>query len=89
MSYKLLQLSPLSTRGTRMKILIRGPWSSPPVRSTDASFLRSWLTYDSALDDPGAPRHFNWNGLLGFVIAAGISASIWAGVSLILAQLWK
>jgi hypothetical protein len=88
MSYKLLQLFPLSTRGTRMKISIRGPWSAPPADSNDVRFLRSWLIYDSGLDEPGASG-FRRNRLLGMAIAVGISASFWSGVGLAFAQVWK
>jgi hypothetical protein len=89
MSYKLLQLSPLSTDGPRVKISIRSPWSAPPANFNDVSFLRSWLIYDSGLDELGVPGSVNWNGLLGLALAAVVSAGFWAGVGLAVAEVWK
>jgi hypothetical protein len=88
MSYKVLQLSPLSTSSMHLKILIEGPWSVPPANFRGARFLRSWMVYDSGL---GEGRHagragFNWNALLGLALAVGISASFWAGVGI---TLWR
>jgi hypothetical protein len=87
-SYKLSQLSPLSTRGANRRISIQGPWSSLPVNYHyhEAEFFRSWAIYDPQLD---APRRINRDVILGIVIALGISASFWAGVGLAIAQLWK
>jgi hypothetical protein len=89
MSYKVLQLSPLSTDGPHVKISIHSAWSAPPSNIHEVSFLRSWLIYDSGPDELGVPGSFNWNGVLGLAIAAGISASFWAAVGLALAQAWK
>jgi hypothetical protein len=91
MSYKILQLSPLSTRSMHVKIMIEGPWSVPPANFRQAQFLRSWMDYDS-----GIPfgRHaesagFNWNALLGLLLAVGISAGSWAGIGLSLSRLLR
>jgi hypothetical protein len=91
MSYKVLQLSPLSTRGTHVKILIEGQWSNPPVNFGDVTFLRSWAVYDSAVDvgNDAATAGFNWNALLGLVVAVGISASFWAGVGITLSHVLR
>ena len=89
MSYKVMQLAPLSTRGAQVKILIEGPWSAPFVESADARFLRSWMVYDSG---PGGGREaatagFKWNALLGLLVVVGVSASFWAGVGITLSRL--
>jgi hypothetical protein len=91
MSYKVLQLSPLSTRGTHVKILIEGPWSTPPINSGDVTFLRSWAVYDSAVKvgNDAATAGFNWNALLGLVVMVGISASFWAGVGITLSHVLR
>jgi hypothetical protein len=88
MSYKVLQLFPLSTRGTRMRISIRGPWSAPLTHSQDTEFLRTWLTYDSELDEECAPQQLNWNVILGMVLVFGVSASFWTGVGMAVAEVW-
>lgn len=89
MSYRVMQLSPLSTRSTQVKILIEGPWSAPFVDSADARFLRSWMVYDSGAGDgrDASAEGFNWNALLGLVVVVGISASFWAGVGITLSHL--
>ena len=89
MSYKEMQLSPLSTRSTQVKILIEGPWSAPLAQSADARFLRSWMVYDSGVGGgtDAATAGFNWNALLGLVVVVGVSAGFWAGVGLTLSYL--
>jgi hypothetical protein len=91
MSYKVLQPSPLSTRGTHMKILIEGPWSAPLANSADARFLRSWLVYDLEVDggSDAATAEFNWNAIVGLAVVVGISASFWAGVGITFSHLLK
>jgi hypothetical protein len=88
MSYKEMQLSPLSTRSTQVKILIEGPWSAPLAQSADARFLRSWMVYDSGVGGgtDAATAGFNWNALLGLVLVACVSASFWAGVGVTLSH---
>jgi hypothetical protein len=89
MSYKVMQLSPLSTRSTQVKILIQGPWSAPLAQSADARFLRSWMVYDSGIGGgpDAATTGFNWNALLGLVVVVGVSGSFWAGVGITLSHL--
>ena len=86
MSYKSSQLSPLSTRGTNLRVSIQGPWSSLPLSYHQAEFFRSWAVYDPQLD---APRPINRKVILGMILVLGISASFWAGVGIAVAQLWK
>ena len=88
MSYKVLQISPLtSTEGTHMRMAIQGHWSDP-LDLSNATFLRSWIVYDSREDDE--PRfRLNWNVALGMLLVTGLSASFWAGVGLLVAQVWK
>ncbi len=93
MSYRVMQLSPLSTRSThvKMKILIEGPWSGPLVNSADARFLRSWMVYDSRVGGgrDAATSGLNWNAILGLVVIVGASASFWTGVGITLSHLLK
>ena len=88
MSYKRLQLSPqASTRGTNMRIAIQGPWSAPLGSSPDMQFLKSWLEYDSELEDV-AGRRVNRRPALGLALSFGLSATFWAAIVLIVARVW-
>ena len=88
MSYRVSQLSPLtSTEGTHMRIAIQGRWNDP-LDLSNATFLRSWVVYDSREDDEPAFR-LNWNVALGMLLVTGISAGFWTGVGLLVAQVWK
>ena len=88
MSYKVFQLSPLtSTEGTHMRMAVQGHWNDP-LDLSNATFLRSWLVYDSGEDDEPAFR-LNWNVALGMLLVTGISAGFWTGVGLMVAQVWK
>jgi len=51
----------------------------------DMQFMRSWVVYDSTL--AVGPREFRWGALLGLSLATAVSASIWAGIGLILTNL--
>lgn len=51
----------------------------------DMEFMRSWAVYDSTL--AVGPREFRWGALLGLSLATAVSASIWAGIGLILTNL--
>jgi hypothetical protein len=88
MSYRVSQLSPLtSTEGTHMRIAIQGHLNDA-LNFSNATFLRSWVVYDSREDDEPAFR-LNWNVALGMVLVTGISAGFWTGVGLLVAQVWK
>ncbi len=89
MSYKEMQLSPLSTGNAQVKILIEGPWSAPLAQSDDARFLRSWMVYDSGVGGgtDAARAGFDWNALLGLTVVVGVSASFWVGVGLTFSHL--
>ncbi len=88
MSYRVLQLSPLtSTEGTHMRMAIQGHWNDP-LDLSNTTFLRSWLVYDSRED--GEPRiRLNWKVALGMLLVTGISAGFWTGVAVAVAEIWK
>jgi|ERR1700683_1368963 len=51
------------------------------------SGMKEWFSLHSAISTfrPDGPRgKFNWNFLLGVVLAAGVSAVFWAGVAIAL-----
>jgi hypothetical protein len=88
MSYRVLQLSPLtSTQRTHMRIAIQGHWNDP-LDLSNATFLRSWLVYDSREDGEFRLR-LNWNVALGMLLVTGISAGFWTGVAVAVAEIWK
>jgi hypothetical protein len=89
MSYKVWQLSPLSTRSTNARIPIAGRWSSLPANSQDAKFLRSWLVYDSDLGEGVPEGGVNWSSLLGIGLALALSLGFWAGLGVVVAEVWK
>ena len=51
--------------------------------------LRSWLVYDSMVEAGSVPRRVNWNSVLGLALATAVSLSIWAGIGLMIAHVWK
>lgn len=58
----------------------------------DVSFLRSWLVCDSVFSSPsgaieGRREKFNWNFLIGMLVAGGASAGFWAGLGMAIASL--
>jgi hypothetical protein len=89
MSYRVLQLSPLtSTEGTHLRIAIQGHWNDT-LDLSNATFLRSWVVYDSRVEDDESAFRLNWNVALGMLLVTGISAGFWTGVGLLVAQGWK
>lgn len=87
MSYKSLQLSPLSTRTSTFRICIEGPGRlSTVLGPQEAEFFRSWLIYDPELD---THRCLTRDVMLGMALVFAISLSFWAGVGFAVAQLWR
>ncbi len=82
-----LRLSPQSSTHDALPL---NDWPSAlPANWEDARFLRSWLVYDSKTR-PGLelPR-INWYAVLGLTLATAVSASVWAGIGLMIAHFWK
>ena len=89
MSYK-SQLFPLSsTRETPLRQRINQVWGSSPSNLRDIKFLRSWLVYDSELENSRTHGRVNWNMVLGVFLATGVSAGFWTGVGLMIAHAWR
>jgi hypothetical protein len=88
-----------STRETPLRQPIERAWGSSPaklqgLKANEMKLLRSWLVYDSDLQDsalqPGpASGRVNWNVLLGLAVATAVSAGIWAVIGWIVASRWK
>lgn len=77
------------TRQPQFYLPIRTKWDSPMANLEDAKFLRSWLVYDSSLDQNRTPGRFNWNAVLGFGLITVVSVGIWAGMALLISHLLK
>jgi hypothetical protein len=78
-----------STGKTILRFGVQLPWSIPPASLRDVHFLRSWLEYDSELDEAETRRGFNWYPVLGMILTVGVSAGFWTGVGLIVTRFWK
>ncbi len=89
MSYRVPQLSPqASTQGNSLRVVVANPRSGQPEKFGDMQFWRSWIEYDSGAR-PKSRSRVNWNAVLGLAVTVGISAGFWAGVALLVTQIWK
>lgn len=87
MSYPMWQPSPrTSTRGVKMRMSLRGPWSPALGDSPDEQFLRSWLEQDSDSNAEPSGRT-NWGVLSGLALAVVVSATFWIGVGWFLSHI--
>jgi hypothetical protein len=87
-SYRWTELSPqTSTNGLNLRMVVHGPWSASPEKFRDMQFLRSWLEFDSELDDTRPRARVNWNAVLGLMVVVGVSAGFWTGVGFLIANL--
>jgi hypothetical protein len=90
MSYRVLQLSPLSsTRTTRRRIAVQESGRVRSELSHDTGFLRSWFECDPDLDQGNIYNRINWGAISGLALSVAFSASIWAGVVWIVARIWR
>ena len=93
MSYKPLQLFPQSTHEIRGRNSIGGPRSSQPVHDEDATFLHSWLVYDSRRgssesNQNPAQASLTWNKILGLALVLTVGASFWTAIGIAVARVW-
>jgi hypothetical protein len=89
MSYK-SQLFPLSsTCETTLRRPISYSRGSSPPNLQGMKFFRSWLVYDSELENGRRQGRGKWNAVLGLTLATGIGVSFWTGVGLMIAHFWK
>jgi hypothetical protein len=86
MSYK---LRPFAMSDPHDVLPLQDWHSALPANWEDARFFRSWLVYDPRVR-PGLelPR-VNWYKLLGLTLAVAVSASVWAGIGLLVTHFWK
>ena len=88
MSYK----SQLLQSSSRERMLIGPSWVSSsanlPVNLQDIKLVSPWLDYDAKVR-PGLARRVKWNTVLGLGLATAVSASIWTGIVLAVARIWR
>jgi hypothetical protein len=87
MNYK-LQLSPTSSKSS-VPLPVAERRGAPPPNWDDVKFLRSWLVYDSDLENTRTQGHLNWNMIVGLALTAVVSAGGWAGVVLLVRHFVK
>jgi len=76
-------------RQPQFSLPIRTKWQSPIANAEDAKFLRSWLVYDSSMEENRTAGRFNWNAALGLALMTAVSASVWAGIALLVARIFR
>jgi hypothetical protein len=88
MSYK----SQLFQSNLRQRMLIGPSWGTSsailPANLLDIKLVSPWLDYDAKVR-PGLVRRVKWNTVLGLGLASAVSASIWTGIVLAVARIWK
>lgn len=85
-----LQLSPVSsTRESARRVPINEPWGVQPANGEKKKFFGPGLVHDAVVQTGPAPRRVRWNMVLGLALATAVSASIWAGVGLMIVRVWK
>jgi hypothetical protein len=87
LSYKVLQLSPqASTEGIRARTAIQDSWSGF-TGSREIGFPVSWI--DDEYECDLAEGSESKGAISGLALAAAFSASVWAGVALLVTHIWR
>jgi len=63
-------------------------WGYSPANLQDVKLLSPWLDYDANVR-PGLAHRLKWNKVLGLGLTTAVSASIWTGIVLVIARLWR
>jgi hypothetical protein len=71
------------------RISIRPSWGCSTVNLRDIRLLNPWIDYDSTVRPGLTSRRIRWNTVLGIGLATAVSASIWTGLVLAVARVWK
>lgn len=71
------------------RIAIRPSWGSSTVNLHDLKLLNPWLDYDANVRPGLATARIRWNAVLGIGLATVVSTSIWTGIVLAIARIWK
>jgi hypothetical protein len=73
---------------SRERVSIGHSWGYSPANLQDIKLLSPGLDYDSNVR-PGLAHSLKWNKVLGLALATAVSASIWTGVVVAIARIWK
>jgi len=80
-----MQLSPPSdSRESSVSLIDLS--AAPPANVEGMMFFRLRVVYEPRLN---TERRLNWNAVLGLGLATAVSVSIWAGIALAVAHIWK
>ena len=72
------------------KIVVPGPGNTPPPENVkEMRVMRSYIEYDSGMDDQKTPVRANWTMIWGIVVVAAVSVGFWAGVWVLVKHYWK
>jgi len=70
------------------RLTIHPSWGSSPVNLHEIRLVNPWIDYDARVR-PGLTRGLKWNKVVGLGFATLVSASIWTGLVLAVARIWK
>jgi len=89
MSNGVSQPTPPAGTGAVLRFAVQNPGHAPHAGLRDLHFLRSWLEYDSEMEESGPHQGMNWYPVLGMLLVVGVSAGFWAGVGFMVTRFWK
>jgi hypothetical protein len=89
MSNGVSQPIPPAGPGAVLRFAVQNPGHAPHSNLQDLHFLRSWLEYDSDIDDALPRRGINWYPVFGMLLVVAVSAGFWAGIGLMVTRFWK
>jgi len=70
--------------------VVPGPGNTPPPENVkEMRVMRSYIEYDSGMDDQKTPVRANWTMIWGIVVVAAVSVGFWAGVWVLVKHYWK
>ena len=71
------------------RIMIQPSWGSSTVDLHDVKLLNPWFDYDANVRPGLTQRRIRWNTVFGIGLATVVSASIWTGIVMAVARIWK
>ncbi|HWY20749.1 MAG TPA: hypothetical protein VNX26_05970 [Candidatus Acidoferrum sp.] len=85
MSYK----SQFFSSRSRERLSIGPSWGSSTANLQEIKLLSPWIEYDYNVRPGLAGGRVKWNTVLGLGLATAVSASIWAGIVLAVARIFR
>jgi hypothetical protein len=69
--------------------MIHPSWGLSPVNLRDIKLVNPWIDYDARVRPGLTSNGIKWNKVLCLGLATIVSASIWTGLVLAVARIWK